>query len=76
MNDEQEKFEFGDHLASRLQLRELVENIKRGDIDYCSDMCELFKNQKLERLREENEAEREAIERQRLIDEERIYRSE
>lgn len=49
------EYEFGDYLASEMQLRELAENIIRRDSDYCANMLELFKNQKLERLRAHDE---------------------
>ena len=73
---ENEQIEFGNYLASHLQLRELAESIKSGDIDYATDMLKLFENQKLERLREDREAEQRAIERQLELEKQQEYKSE
>lgn len=35
---------FGNYAYTDLQLRELFENIERGDIDYSRDLLKVFKN--------------------------------
>ena len=50
--EDNEYIELGNYAATRVQLRELFENIIARDIDFAADMLTLFANQKLERIRE------------------------
>lgn len=59
----------GNYAYTDLQLRELFENIVGGDIDYCRNMLKVFNNQKLERLREDNEVHRQTEQRQKEVEE-------
>ena len=66
----------GDYAYTDLQLRELFENIVGGNIDYCRDMLTLFHNQKLERLREDNEVHRKTEQRQIEVEQQLIRKDD